>query len=221
VTRVGSSSFEQRPAPEPISPLGSRPRARLPIPTWFEVAPDGGTRVGNERDDAPAMNDEEGSPSVAAVLGRLEDARRELEIAEATRRSRADDVARLAEEVESSIAQAIDETTAECDELERRLRDAKHRLRELEVARSEARIERLSRSAAASVSSDNGSESGGFAPRDVGLGADPPSEATIVDVPEPGDTLQDLLTRPTDATQASDASTVEGDLGDEHVPRPL
>ncbi len=69
--------------------------------------------------------------SVVAMIDQLEAARRELEIADEARKARADEVARVADLVESSVGQAIEQATKERDDCRRRLREAEQRLTEL------------------------------------------------------------------------------------------
>ena len=81
--------------------------------------------------------------SVVAMIDQLEAAKRELEIADEARKARADEVARVADLVESSVGEAIEQATNERDDCRRRLHDAEQRLTELEAARSRARTDRL------------------------------------------------------------------------------
>jgi hypothetical protein len=81
--------------------------------------------------------------SVVAMIDQLEAAKRELEIADEARKARADEVARVADLVESSVGQAIEQATKERDDCRSRLREAEQRLTELEAARSRARTDRL------------------------------------------------------------------------------
>jgi hypothetical protein len=82
-----------------------------------------------------------GGLRITAMIDELEAAKRDLAIAERARVDRADEVARIAKTVESSLGSAIDDARSERDHLKQRLHDAEQRLEELESARSKARIE--------------------------------------------------------------------------------
>jgi hypothetical protein len=75
-------------------------------------------------------------PTLRAVLDRVEAVDRELQAAEETRRSRAEELARLAIDVEREVTVSLAVATVERTELEERLRDVEKRIADLEATRS-------------------------------------------------------------------------------------
>jgi hypothetical protein len=146
--------------------------------------------------------------SVTAMIDQLEAAKRELEVAEAARKARADEVTRIADTVDASMGQAIHEATAERDELERRLQDVKQQLRDLESARSTARMERFTTSigSTTTASSDGVTdppEAGGALDRDEGRGdADRPGTPTPGDDDGYEDSWYEVLRQQAEAEEA-------------------